>query len=434
MSIPYMQTQQGLNMVLGTRPVSLSSDHPRFAEVLDVIKRYAAEPSTEENRKAAADEITKIIDQERIALEAQLEAAKAADMQLTDRVKIEHGVVLFDGKPITNYLCDRLLEIARRGEPVLAMARFLERLKANPSRKVVERLYAFLEKGGFHITEDGHFLAYKAVRADYKDIHSGTFDNSIGQRPRMDRNEVDEDDERTCSQGLHVCSFSYLPSFAHANGHVMLCKVDPANVVSIPVDYNDAKMRVCEYEVIAEHHGYYQNEGKHLVAPVYREPELKAPFTVVGFADRASFEKVANSSELLGVITPGVLEMIRGKEVVTLNQIEAARAVADDKESSYAGVVVFNSDGEVVYQRPDDLTDDSAAEESDSSLIDEEDDEAYRVTCGDVTEFFGKDEEDLALDRAKELRDSYNEAALVEVREDRFSLYSEVMRIKAARV
>jgi hypothetical protein len=32
----------------------------------------------------------------------------------------------------------------------------------------------------------------------------------------------------------------------------MVCKVNPKNVVSIPADYNNSKMRVCEYEVIDE--------------------------------------------------------------------------------------------------------------------------------------------------------------------------------------
>jgi len=32
---------------------------------------------------------------------------------------------------------------------------------------------------------DGRFLAYKAVRPDFKDRHSGTIDNSVGTKPEM---------------------------------------------------------------------------------------------------------------------------------------------------------------------------------------------------------------------------------------------------------
>lgn len=36
---------------------------------------------------------------------------------------------------------------------------------------------------------------------------------------------------------------------------IVKVKVHPKDVVSIPVDYNNAKMRTCGYEVIEEYHG-----------------------------------------------------------------------------------------------------------------------------------------------------------------------------------
>ena len=36
---------------------------------------------------------------------------------------------------------------------------------------------------------------------------------------------------------------------------IVSCIVNPMNVVSIPTDYNGAKMRVCEYKVSAVHKG-----------------------------------------------------------------------------------------------------------------------------------------------------------------------------------
>jgi hypothetical protein len=122
---------------------------------------------------------------------------------------------------------------------------------------VLEHLYEFLEVGKNPITEDGCFLAYKAVRGDFLDIYSGKFDNSIGAELKMLRNKVDENQNNTCSSGFHVCSFDYLRHFASAGGHVMVCKVNPADVVAIPADYHNTKMRVCRYEVVGEHLGYY---------------------------------------------------------------------------------------------------------------------------------------------------------------------------------
>ncbi|MHA1290409.1 MAG: hypothetical protein ACTSPB_23760 [Candidatus Thorarchaeota archaeon] len=127
-------------------------------------------------------------------------------------------------------------------------------LKDNPSKRAVDELYGFLEKNLLPLTPDGHFVAYKKVRDNYMDIHSGTFNNSVGQICEMARNEVDEDKDRTCSSGLHFCSLEYLPSFGGWSGsRVMLVKINPRDVVSIPSDYNNSKGRACRYEVIGEH-------------------------------------------------------------------------------------------------------------------------------------------------------------------------------------
>jgi len=88
------------------------------------------------------------------------------------------------------------------------------------------------------------------VRSDFTDCHTGKFDNSPGQVVTMPRNEVNEDKDQTCSSGLHFCSLSYLSSFY--GDKVVILKINPRDVVSIPSDYNNAKGRCCRYEVIEE--------------------------------------------------------------------------------------------------------------------------------------------------------------------------------------
>jgi hypothetical protein len=69
----------------------------------------------------------------------------------------------------------------------------------------------------------------------------------------MDRSNVDDDSQRTCSSGLHVCADSYLDGFANSvNNRTVVVKVNPRDVVAVPYDYNFAKMRCCRYEVISE--------------------------------------------------------------------------------------------------------------------------------------------------------------------------------------
>ena len=160
--------------------------------------------------------------------------------------------VTWKGQPFHNALSTRMIEMYQDGFPIDPMVRFMENLMKNPSKRSVDQVYGFLEKNKLPITEDGYFLAFKRVRSNYLDVHSGTIDNSVGKIVEMDRNGVDDNPESTCSSGLHFCSESYLGHFGGQSDPVMILKINPADVVSIPTDYNGAKGRCCKYEVVGQ--------------------------------------------------------------------------------------------------------------------------------------------------------------------------------------
>ncbi len=191
-------------------------------------------------------------------LERDVKRLRDAAKALGDDVAInaDAGVVTYKGQEVRNLLTERMLEMLNEGFDLAPMSKFLENLMQNPSMRATNELYGFLEKGNLPITPDGCFLAYKAVRSDFKDIHSGTFDNSVGQTVSMPRNAVDDDKNRTCSYGLHFCSVEYLQHFARSDGHVVILKINPADVVSIPADYNDTKGRCAKYEVVDVYHDF----------------------------------------------------------------------------------------------------------------------------------------------------------------------------------
>ena len=169
-------------------------------------------------------------------------------------VEIKDGSINYHGQIIHNTLTKRILSFMREGLPHEPLLNFFKNLMDNPSKRAVDELYDFLEAGELPITEDGHFLAFKNVRSNYFDIHSGKFDNSVGKVCEMPRNGVDEDKERTCSYGLHFCSIKYLPHFSDGeNGKTMIVKINPKDVVAIPADYENTKGRTCRYEVVAEY-------------------------------------------------------------------------------------------------------------------------------------------------------------------------------------
>lgn len=224
---PYIVQGNNITIVIDSQPFTISKTHITYSQVLEAIKAGEWE------------KVKEIVDPVKVVLNFG-----------HGNVTIEGEQLFWKGRPLHSALATRMISMLQEGFPVEPMANFMENLFKNPSKRSVDELYGFLEKNSLPITPDGHFLAYKRVREDYLDCHSGTMDNSIGKVVEMERNEVDDDKDRTCSAGLHFCSHSYLGHFG--GDRVVIVKINPADVVSIPSDYNGAKGRACRYEVIGE--------------------------------------------------------------------------------------------------------------------------------------------------------------------------------------
>ncbi len=172
------------------------------------------------------------------------------------------------GDAVDNYISRRIIDFHKEGLPFRPLLLLWQNLRKNPSKNSVEQLYRWLEKHKFPITEDGHFIAYKKVKSDYRDCHSGKFDYRIGNIVEMPRSECVDDPNNACGPGLHVGSFAYASTFS---GQILLeIKVNPEFVVSVP-NGCDGKCRVCRLQVV----GLAFNE---MTDPVMkRSLEPKAP-------------------------------------------------------------------------------------------------------------------------------------------------------------
>lgn len=253
MSYPFIIQGQNITVVIGGNVHTVNKSHVAFERLKEAIKSQAW------------DLVKDLVEPKKVILQYG-----------KGNVSVQGEILYWKGAVMDNSLTKRLITMLQEGFPVEPMVNFMENLMQNPSKRAVEELYRFLEKNELPITPDGHFLAYKKVRNDYKDIHSGTFDNSIGQTVQMDRNFVDDVADRTCSTGLHFCSKEYLSHFGSRDSRIMILKINPRDVVSIPTDYNDAKGRCCEYRVIAEL-GVSQDEAEKAFPTVVQdapEPEI----------------------------------------------------------------------------------------------------------------------------------------------------------------
>ena len=229
MSFPYIIQGSNLTVVIGNKPYTISKTHITYNKVVDSIK---------------ADDWDKVRD--------LIEPKQVVLNYGRGNVSVQGETLYWKGKEMHNALTTRMISMLQDEFPVEPLVNFMENLMTNPSKRAVDELYGFLEKNSLPITPDGHFLAYKKVRDNYYDCHTGTMDNSVGMIVEMERNEVDDNKDQTCSTGLHFCSQEYLPHFGGSDSRVVIVKINPRDVVSIPTDYNNAKGRACRYEVVGE--------------------------------------------------------------------------------------------------------------------------------------------------------------------------------------
>ncbi len=233
---PYLISSSGvITIFLKGKPYSVDDSHPNYEAVKSAIKA------------GQFDGLLDLID-----VSTTIKRSFAANTSAVGTgVEVKDGQIFYDGEVVHNAVADKILQFIREGFDFAPLVKFLNNLLENPSKASLDNLYRFLDHNQHPITEDGCFLAYKGVTNDYKDYHSGTVCNKVGNVVKIARNKVQDDPSVTCSYGLHVASLSYAKSM-YGGQKMIVCKVNPKDVVSVPTDYNNTKMRVCEYTVVSD--------------------------------------------------------------------------------------------------------------------------------------------------------------------------------------
>lgn len=241
----------------GDEPLTIASSHPDYARIVQEL--LSGDPD---------EELIK-------TLSAPAQAVSEALIRLSRRFTYRNGAIFFDGDTLDNALTEHIVKIIEQGadreQDYKNFVAFAEKLYNNPSKKSRKHLFAFIQNHGISIAEDGDFVAFKGVSSNGKSTRSGYgivdgvefkndhLQNNIGSIIEIPRSMVDDDRSVACSVGLHVGSYGYASSFA---AKLLRVKVNPADVVSVPSDHQDAKIRVSRYEVIEEN-------GEDYTAPSY---------------------------------------------------------------------------------------------------------------------------------------------------------------------
>lgn len=259
----------------GNRPFLLEPSHPTFSVLRKAIDKG--------NMKR---------------IPALVTLARNIANKTQGKVKLTRDGITFRGKAVPVVLSRMAARTMKQTGRADAWLRFTENFYRNPEARARQELVEFLEKaekGGYPIpiTDNGCFMAYKAVRDDYKDVYTGTVDNSVGQTPMMPRKAVDPNRDNQCSYGYHFCSLNYLKSFSGQK--IMGVEVNPKDVVAIPVDYNFSKGRTWKYHVVYELMEKTEETSKaghemmtQAVVPVYKElRELREKLLAIPAVKRA---------------------------------------------------------------------------------------------------------------------------------------------------
>ena len=245
----------------------------------NVTVNYQGQTHIVKRSDALADDLISAIKEGRLTdIPGLVSVAAALQSSSKGNVVVKDGEVLVRGVRVPVELARKIQVFIKEGLPYQPLMSFAEKLLENPSHRAVHELFQFLEKNDHPLTETGNFIAYKRVRGNFTDIYTGKFDNTPGVPPiSVPRNQVDEDSTRTCSSGLHVANWDYAHTqFASHDPEtdIMLeVEVNPAHVVAIPTDYNQSKMRVCEYNVLGVVTTPYTGSSLRVVNPDYTNDE-----------------------------------------------------------------------------------------------------------------------------------------------------------------
>jgi hypothetical protein len=240
-------TEDGSNITVfvpGQAPLVAHSSHPNYDKIV------AGVLANDEN-------VAELFD-------VSVAVAEKFD-RLTERVSVANGRLYFDAVEVDNSLANQVVRFLNEGvEDYKPLVKFFDNVQQNDNEHSREQLYDWLNTRDFTISPDGMIVGYKGVtplednvfesissgRAIVNgEVQNGRIKQKVGDVVEMPRNEVQFDPAVGCSTGLHVGTWDYASDFGR--GAVLTVNVNPRDVVSVPTECENQKMRVCRYTVAA---------------------------------------------------------------------------------------------------------------------------------------------------------------------------------------
>lgn len=340
-------------------PVSIADDHPSWAKALKLVNDLQAKLITPDAFAEAFKEA--------VSIEKAITAKFTRLGGILDgRMSVSSAGVTVDYEPIDPVLESHILRMLEDdGTPRdnvnwRAFSKFIENLYANEDPFVRNQLFGWMSfedlyGTGLTLTEDGCFIGYKgcmgtpeapeSIRtghaiADGVD-YNGHIPNKLGSTVEMPRSEVVADPKIGCGPGLHVGTHKYAKSWAQ--GVLLTVKVNPRDVVSVPVDCAAQKIRTCRYEVIEVVENAYTVATFSAKTPKASRPvDVKIAATVAEAVESGARLKISyvngkgqasirivSASELVDDVLNAWCENANGPRSFSLSGIRSAEVLED---------------------------------------------------------------------------------------------------------
>lgn len=202
-----------------------------------------------------------------------------------DDLVITNGKIFYRGKEVDEAVCKYVAKLQSMNADITGMKKYIGRMYNNVSEEARDQQFRFINLHHLVVDPEGYIIAYKAVKNNYMDKHSGTISYEVGNIVKMKRSEVDDDTKTGCSKGLHAGSLKYVYSYGSSDDRIIIVRIDPADVVCIPKDCNFQKMRCCRLQVL----GDYQGE---LYKPAYTSNNVNEMYSQNGINNTTIDDKI----------------------------------------------------------------------------------------------------------------------------------------------
>ena len=264
-----MVTLAGVYIMIEGRHITYTKNQPHYEELVSAIKAGKSD-----------QELMGIINKEENRLHDEI--ARMGD----DNLEVINGQIYFQGEPLEGALKESFHEAILHGYPLHPLQNYLYNIQRNPDEYVRKYLFDLLYEAKCPLTEDGNFLAYLPVRANYTDYRTGKLDHAIGQTVSTVRPLVDKNLRKATTI---AASFNGIRQMVGSNNRVMVACIAPQDVVTLrernihPQDEKEL-LSATRYEVTAEYVGYNDNHDADVLGQsAVITLEHDEVFTVEGF-------------------------------------------------------------------------------------------------------------------------------------------------------